>query len=60
VEKTFDKKKIYSANNYIKLIPFSVEGKNDNIHPLDWFEFPHFYNETLRKRYILNLINEYQ
>lgn len=60
VNKTFDKKKIYSANNYVKIIPFNIERRSENIHPLDWFEYSHFNTEPLRKTFILNLINQYQ
>jgi hypothetical protein len=60
VDKTFDKQKIYSANNYVKLIPLNVQGRNENIHPLDWFEISHINTQSLRKEFILNLINEYQ
>ncbi len=60
VDSVFDKQKLFSTNNWVKLIPFSVEGRNENIHPLDWFEYSHINTETLRKEYILNLINEYR
>lgn len=60
VDSHFDKDKIFSSNNWVKLIPFSVEGRNENIHPLDWFESSHFSTERLRKEYIIRLINEYK